>query len=142
MKNKDLLLTQLRKTPIVQIACDKAGIGRATYYRWRKDDETFAAAANQAIHDGSLLVNDMAESQLMAAIRDQNMTAIIFWLRHHHPDYTNKLDVTTHLKHLDQELTLEQQAVVEEALRLATAQLNQSTEESNGKSYSTPSKTA
>ncbi len=119
MKNKDSLLEQLRKTPIVQIACDKAGIGRATYYRWRKEDETFAMAAEQAIHDGLLLVNDMAESQLMASIRDQNMTAIIFWLRHHHPDYTNKLEVTTHLKHLDQGLTPEQQAIVEQALKLA-----------------------
>ena len=119
MKNKDLLLEQLRKTPIVQIACDKAGISRATYYRWRKEDEEFSTAADQAIHDGSLLVNDMAESQLMAAIRDRNMTAIIFWLRHHHHSYTNKLEVTAHLKHLDQPLTPEQQAIVEQALKLA-----------------------
>ena len=37
-KNKEQLLEILKKTPIVQIACEKAGVGRATYYRWRKDD--------------------------------------------------------------------------------------------------------
>ncbi len=119
MKNREVLLEQLRKMPIIQIACDKAGVSRATYYRWRKEDEAFAAAGDQAIHDGSLLVNDMAESQLMAAIRDRNMTAIIFWLRHHHHSYANKLEVTAHLKHLDQSLTPEQQAIVEQALKLA-----------------------
>ncbi len=119
MKNKDALLEQLCKMPIIQIACDKAGVARSSYYRWRKEDETFAIAADQAINDGSLLVNDMAESQLMAAIRDRNMTAIIFWLRNHHQSYANKLEVTAHLKHLDQPLTPEQQAIVEQALKLA-----------------------
>jgi len=32
-KNKEQLLEILKKTPIVQIACEKAGVGRATYYR-------------------------------------------------------------------------------------------------------------
>lgn len=122
MKSKDTLLEQLRKTPIVQIACDKAGVGRATYYRWRKDDQGFATTADQAIHDGSLLVNDMAESQLMAAIRDQNMTAIIFWLKHHHSRYATKVEVTAKVENLNQRLTSEQQKVVEEALRLAALQ--------------------
>ena len=40
-KDKELILEQLRKTPIVQVACEKTGIARATYYRWRKKDKRF-----------------------------------------------------------------------------------------------------
>ena len=37
MHNKTIILEQLQKAPIVQIACEKTGISRATYYRWRKE---------------------------------------------------------------------------------------------------------
>lgn len=117
--NKELLIEQLKKTPIVQIACEKTGVGRATYYRWRKEDEEFTKAADEAINEGNELVNDMAESQLMAAIRDGNLGGIIFWLKHHHPRYATRVEVTAKLKHDDETLTPEQEALVMKALKLA-----------------------
>lgn len=117
-KNQELLLDQLKKTPIVQVACEKVGVGRATYYRWRKENEEFAKLADEAITEGNALVNDMAESQLMAAIRDKNLTAIIFWLKHHHPRYATKVEISGHLKH-EEQLTPEQEALVMKALKLA-----------------------
>lgn len=117
--NRELLIEQLKKTPIVQVACEKVNVGRATYYRWHKEDEEFAKMADQAILDGNFLVNDMAESQLMSAIRDKNLTAIIFWLKHHHPSYATKVDVTARLKQ-DEQLTPEQEALVMRALKLAS----------------------
>lgn len=118
-KTQELLLEQLKKTPIVQVACEKVGIGRATYYRWRKENEVFSEQADISIAEGSLLVNDMAESQLMAAIRDKNLTAIIFWLKHHHPHYATKVEVTARLKTDNESLTPEQEALVTRALKLA-----------------------
>lgn len=118
-KNQELLLVQLKKTPIVQVVCEKVGVGRTTYYRWRRDDPEFAKLADQAIEEGASLVNDMAESQLMGAIRDGNMTAIIFWLKHHHPQYSTKVEVTAHLKTQDEKLTPEQETLVTKALKLA-----------------------
>ncbi len=118
--NKTLLVEQLKKTPIVQICCEKINIGRATYYRWHNDDPDFARLADEAIAEGSLLVNDMAESQLMAAIRDQNLTAIIFWLKHHHPLYATKVEVTARLKRDEEQLTPEQEELVVKALKLAS----------------------
>lgn len=117
-KNKVLLLEQLKKTPIVQIACEKAGVGRATYYRWRKDDPEFAKTSDQALLDGNLLVNDMAESQMMSAIKDKNMTAIIFWLKHHHPAYATKIEITATNKNQDIELSDEQKALLNKALEM------------------------
>lgn len=116
---KQLLIEQLKKTPVVQVACEKIGIGRATFYRWKNTDEKFAIAVNEAISDGNGLVNDMAESQLMSAIKDKNLTAIIFWLRNHHPSYATRVEVTAKLKH-DEELTPEQEELVMKALKLAS----------------------
>ena len=118
-KGKAALLEQLKKTPIVQLACERIGITRATFYRWKKDnDPEFAKALEDSLLEGKLLVNDVAESQLMAAIRERNMTAIVFWLKHHHPSYTTKVEITAHIKD-NYELTPEQRALVEEALRRA-----------------------
>lgn len=118
-KNKEKLLEILKKTPIVQVACERANVGRATYYRWRKEDGEFAQASDQALFDGSLLVNDMAESQLMSAIKDKNMTAIIFWLKHHHPAYTTRVEITATNKNQEIHLTDEQKTLLNKALEMA-----------------------
>ena len=119
-KDREILLEQLKKTPIVQLACEKTGISRATYYRWRKEDPEFAALADIAIEEGSLLINDMAESQLLSAIKDKNMTAIIFWLKHHHRAYATKIEISASTKDQDEVLSEEQEALIRHALELAS----------------------
>lgn len=111
------LIKQLKKTPIVEVACKKLGIGRATYYRWKKDDPKFAEEAEFALDEGSQLVNDMAESQLINAIKEGNMTGIIFWLKNHHKQYSPKLEVTT--KNGDVPLTEEQKELIRKSLAMA-----------------------
>lgn len=124
---KQQLLAEFAKTPIVQVACQKTGISRATYYRWRKDDPVFAESAEQALTESAALINDMAESQLIQAIKAQNMTAIIFWLKHRHRAYGTKIHVdTTH--HLDEVLTPQQQEVVTAALKMSGVIKEQSNE--------------
>jgi hypothetical protein len=117
---KKLLIEQLKKTPIVQLACEKTGVARSTYYRWKKQNKAFAKEAEEAIIAGELLINDMAEAQLLSAIRDKNLTAIIFWLKHHHHRYATRVEVTAQLKRAPEELTPEQEAVVMRALGMAT----------------------
>jgi predicted DNA binding protein len=124
-KEKDGLIEQLKKTPIIQYACEKASISRATYYRWHKDDKKFAEAADTALIEGSNLINDMAESQLIAAIKNQNMSGIIFWLKHHHPSYKTRIELALDQKP-HEELTPEQEEIVRKALRLAALTENDS----------------
>jgi len=119
-KEKELLLEQLKKTPIIQIACEKLSIGRATYYRWREKDLKFAESADIAIEDGNKLINDMAQSMLISAIRDKNMTAIIYWLKHHDPVYTTKIEIDANLKQDNEQLTPEQETLITKALKLAS----------------------
>lgn len=86
-KQKKALITHLRKMPIVQIACERSGVGRSTYYQWRAVDRIFARAADRALESGTFLINDMAVSKLIRKIQDENMPAINFWLTHNHPKY-------------------------------------------------------
>lgn len=118
-KQKAALIEQLKRTPIVQIACEKVGVGRASYYRWRKDDPVFVKASDDAITEGLLLMNDMAESQLLSAVRDKNLPAIIFWLKHHHHSYKTRIEVSGEIK-TNEPLTEEQKELIKEALRLAS----------------------
>jgi hypothetical protein len=119
-KQKQLLIEELKKAPIVLIACRKAGIGRATYYRYKKEDIKFSKDAEEALLEGCSLISDLAESQLISAIKDKNLASITYWLRHHHPSYTNKVEISGKLIHSDEELTSEQAAIVKTALRLAS----------------------
>lgn len=129
--DKKKLLLRLVKTPIVEVACTQAGVPRSTYYRWRKSDEKFAEACDEALEESTGRINDLAESQLISAIKEQNMTAIIFWLKHHHKRYATKVEVTARFKQ-DEALTPEQEVIVQTALRLAgLADDNTETEVSN-----------
>jgi len=115
--NKKLLLEQLQKIPVVEIACQKLGIGRASYYRWRAESKEFAKEADEAIREGRELGNDMSESQILKAIRDGNLSAAYFWLKHNSKNYATKVELTANIKP-DEELTPEQQETVRKALAL------------------------
>ena len=117
--DKKRLLAHLEKTPIVEAACKKAGLPRSTYYRWRKDDEDFANLCDETIDLSVGRINDLAESQLINAIKNQNMTAITFWLKHHHGKYRNRLEIDARIQAVQQELTPEQAEVVARALQLS-----------------------
>jgi hypothetical protein len=118
LKNKELLLEQFKKTPIIQIACERTDIGRATYYRWRAEDEEFAKNADEALYQGKLLINDLAESQLISEIKNKNMTALIFWLKHNHPSFSTRVEIITKKK--DAELSDEEKGLLEKALELSS----------------------
>ncbi len=122
-RNQDLdkakLLRCLSKTPIVEVACKQANIPRSTYYRWSKDDEDFAEACDMAIEESAGRINDLAESQLISAIKDGNMTGIVFWLKHHHKAYRTRIELDANIKQDQQALTPEQAEMVAQALRLA-----------------------
>jgi len=117
-KTKKLLLEQLKETPIVEYACKKLNVSRATYYRWRKNKE-FAQASEKALTEGEALITDMSEGQLISLIRDKNFPAIQLWLKAHSPKYNNKLEILGSLNIKEEPLTPEQEKIRKEALRLA-----------------------
>jgi hypothetical protein len=120
-KSKEFL-EELKKIPIIQIACEKVGISRNTVYRWKKDDEEFRKAMGDALIEGESFVNDMSESQVLTLIKEKSWPAISFWLRHHHSAYRDRLELTTVVP--QEELTPEQEALVREALRLSATNVD------------------
>jgi hypothetical protein len=120
---KKLLLEQLRKTPVVQIACDKTQVSRASFYRWRTEDKEFSKSVEEALLDGRLLVNDLAETQLINAVKDRNITAILAWLKHNHPNYRTRLEIEGSLRVIE-ELSPEKAEEVKKALTLASLTLH------------------
>ncbi|MBN1162501.1 hypothetical protein JXA34_02015 [Patescibacteria group bacterium] len=117
-KEREILLEHLRRTPIIQLACEKAGISRATYYRWKSNDKEFEKQANEAIDEGVSLMNDFAESQLISSIRDKNMTAIIYWLKHRHKAYSTRVEISGNISTIREELTEQETQMIKEAINL------------------------
>lgn len=128
---QNMFLDQLRKVPIVQVACEKVGIARSSVYRWRDEDEEFKKKLEEALAEGEALVNDMGESQLISMIRDKNWPAISFWLRHRNPKFRERVEITGSIETPQNELTAEQQTIVREALRLASLSVDEGTKEIN-----------
>ncbi len=122
-KKQDEFLEQLKKIPIVLVACEKVGLSRNSVYRWRKEDESFAKAMDEALAEGEELVNDMSESQLLTMIKEKNWSAISFWLRHRNPKFKEKIQVEGTINTI-QELNPEQKELVKKALELADFNLN------------------
>lgn len=86
-KLKDKFLEELEKIPIVSVVCNKLGVARNTYYRWRKEDVVFNINASDCLDSGVDLVNDMAESVILNGIKESNMKATMYWLSHRHRTY-------------------------------------------------------
>jgi predicted DNA-binding transcriptional regulator AlpA len=110
-------LEELKKVPIVQVACEKTGVSRNTVYRWKRNDKKFAAAFDEALSDGVNYVNDMSESQLLQLIKEKNFPAVRFWLNKRHPAYKEKVEVIN--RHELPELTDSQKETIKQALKLS-----------------------
>lgn len=117
-KIRKMLVQELKKMPIVQVACKRVGIGRATIYRWKKEDRKFAEHIDEAIQEGILLINDMAESQIISKIKDGDMSAARFWLKHHHPAYSDRIQVPELPKAEGRKFTPEEKALLKRVIEL------------------------
>ena len=77
-ERQDLFLKHFRESRgIVSYACQKIGITRACYYKWRDSDEKFEERAKEVEEE----TIDLVESKLLSAINNDDLTAIIFYLK-------------------------------------------------------------
>jgi len=124
-KLQDNLIEQLKKTPIIEVVCQKVGIGRNSYYRWRRESKKFAIDCDKALEEGCAFINDLAVSQLISAMKNNNLTAVFYWLNHKHEDFANKLEVSGNLEIKKDALTKEQEKGIKKALMLASLITNE-----------------
>jgi len=88
----DKLLAKLAMGYSVSNACRAQGISRQTYYRWRDEDEAFAAAADHALEQGTDLLEDKARDR---AARTSD-TLMIFLLKARRPDKYREKSTVEH----------------------------------------------
>ncbi len=112
---KKAILDQLRRVPIIQVACEKAGVSRATFYRLRNEDEKFKIDIEEAIAEGVEFICDVGESQMVSLIKDGHWPAISFLLRTRHPKYATKIQIDAKVK-ADEPLTKEQEELIKKAI--------------------------
>lgn len=118
-ETKKMLIAALKETPIVQIACKKAGVSRATYYRWKNEDAVFLKQSGKAIQEGIDFINDMSESQVTQLIKEKKLPAISLWLKNNNPRYGGKSGPRTPSSPLA-ELTPEDEKLFKHALALSS----------------------
>ena len=76
-EQQELWLAEFKNVWTIAGTCLKIGIDRGTYYEWAKGYPEFLARKKEIEKDQI----EFVESKLYAAIRDGNMTAIIFYLK-------------------------------------------------------------
>lgn len=67
----------------VSLCCKSLKVPRATFYKWMKEDEEFAAA----IHESDEEIQDDMEQVLLSRAVDNSDASLIFWLKMRHPKY-------------------------------------------------------
>ena len=87
-EDKAKLVEQFKKMPIVQIAVERAGVSRASYYRWIEEDPAFRDDAMTAIAEGEAFISDKSEGQLLALIGEKHFGAIKTYLQHRNDKYS------------------------------------------------------
>src|SRR5665647_3140882 len=86
-RKKTRLLIELEPNPLVERACKKIGISRATFYRWCESDPVFKSDALGAQDRGRDKLTDFVESKLLENISTNQHAAIAFWLSHNTTRY-------------------------------------------------------
>jgi len=79
-KIKLKLLKEIEKFGNVYLSCQKIGIDKATYYRWKENDEEFKKRAERAEEIGRENIGEVAEYSLLQNIKEKNQRAIEFAL--------------------------------------------------------------
>lgn len=116
-KDKEAVIENLKRMPIIEVACNKNGISHATFYRWKEQDSSFAQASDKAQEEGEALIRDVAVSKIIKGINDDNLTAAMYWLNHRDPRFSNKVEISATTKP-QESLSPEQEEAVKKALAL------------------------
>lgn len=77
-KKKELILEALEETMgMITTSCERAGVSRVSFEKWRKDDPEFDGKVNAI----KAKQKEFVEGQLMTAIRNGNVAAMMFFLK-------------------------------------------------------------
>lgn len=87
LETRKKFIASLRETPVIEAACKKHGVSRATYYRWLALDANFKRDVNEALAEGRDRYSNIAESVVIKRIHDKDLQASKYWLAHNDDRY-------------------------------------------------------
>jgi len=87
---KARFIKELENSPLVEMACRKLNVSRATFYRWCDQDYTFKIDVETAQRKGRDKLCDFTESKLIENIKDNLQSAIVFCLKHNSKIYRHQ----------------------------------------------------
>lgn len=120
---KAALIEQIRKIPLVIVACQEANVGRTTCYRWLDEDPIFREQFEQARTEGKRDMNEVMESKLLKSANEGKLPAITFWLKHNSPNYSTRVEIVNSPEsQKEPDLTPEQEGIIRQALGIAKDQ--------------------
>jgi len=93
-KLQEKLLDYLRETANISVACNKVGISRQTFYRWKEENPEFAIRVTEACEEGDENMNDYTESRMNSLIKNGHWQAIRYRLDKKHPKYMKDVPET------------------------------------------------
>lgn len=106
---RDKFLEELRRVPIISLACQNCGVSRNTVYRWRNEDPIFLKSMDSALIEGEGSVHDLAESKLVGLINKSNLQAIRFWLTSRNSKYKTPSRMAVRAEVIEEEIQMREQ---------------------------------
>ena len=125
---KAKFLAELEENPLVERACKKLNISRATFYRWKADDADFRLEVEEAEERGREKITDFAESKLFENMQNNHFQSLRFWLQHNTTRYSPKPTPFNAELYREQKVVTErdrQQILAHYLRRLSTKELQQ-----------------
>ena len=84
---KEKFLEILEGTPLISIACRKAGISKTTIYRWRNENRDFADKMDKVLEEGCEAISDRVESVLIKKALSGERWGVQMWLESNRKKY-------------------------------------------------------
>lgn len=84
------IIEEFQKFPNPSFVCEKVGISRHTFYRWRDLDKKFNERIEEALSVGNDSLCDLAESKLLTNVNNGNQRSIEYLLSHRSERYKPK----------------------------------------------------
>lgn len=99
-------IEMLTSIPIVSSVCEKVGISRQTFYRWRVEDLEFRKETDVALAIGRDGISDLAETKIISKMNSGDTRMAMYWLDNHKKPY-NRLKMKNTDDYLDDESQIE-----------------------------------
>lgn len=86
------MIEELENIPNISRVCEKVGISRQTFFRWKNEDKEFKKKIEESLSIGTDYINDLCENKLYSMINAGEFRAIKYHLDNRKKEYIKPRD--------------------------------------------------